>query len=81
VVAVDEKDRIVLAGECKWRGVKLGHSAVDDLRERVSRFRTFAGMQVQLALFSKAGFTRALRERARAERVLLFAGASFRRVR
>ena len=61
LVAVDS-DRVVLAGECKWRNEPAGEDVDETLLERMELIR--APRETHRYLFSKSGFTQACRDRA-----------------
>lgn len=75
VVAFGE--RRALLGECKWSARPVGVETLDELRRTVEAFqhddsvRRAELQQVDYALFARAGFTSALRERAEVEGVHL----------
>lgn len=62
VVAVNWKDRVVMFGECKWTTTKMNPAHLDALKARASLLTKFDGFTRRYALFSKSGFTKALRE-------------------
>lgn len=79
VVGLGERDGDVLVGECKWSTRPVGTNILEELKRKTaallqgSEFRT-----VCQAIFSRAGFTRALEAKARAEGVLLYTPEALR---
>lgn len=74
LVAVSDEGSLLL-GECKWSRKPVGLDVLDGLAAKVSRVAADTKSNpasVRLALFSRAGFTQALRDRADGEGVLLF---------
>lgn len=69
VVTLDKKGYALL-GSCKWWTSKVGENVLDDLHEAKTVLGPKAA-QAKLALFSRAGFTEALRGRAEREDVVL----------
>lgn len=67
VVAVTQDD--ILIGECKWRNEKMGTAVFELLKERGELIRR--DRRMHYALFSKDGFSSALRALAKAEDILL----------
>ncbi|MDR1194554.1 MAG: ATP-binding protein [Peptococcaceae bacterium] len=59
-------------GECKWRNVRIGEDTLENLQRRAGLFPAFT--KVCYILFSKSGFTDALRERAAAEGDIILLG-------
>ena len=64
LVGVDE-DRVVLVGECKWRNEPAAEDIDDTLQARATLVRADQG--VQRYVFSRSGFARGLRERAKSD--------------
>lgn len=74
IAAVSDKGSLLL-GECKWTRKPVGLDVLERLKAKVSRVRADMKRQpgdVRLSLFSRSGFTDALKARAAAETVLLF---------
>ena len=72
VVAVNDAARALLVGECQWSTKPVGPDILDDLQGKAAHLLAAGDwQQVVYALFSRAGFTPALRARAAAEAVLL----------
>lgn len=78
LVALDRGSRSALVGECKWRSTALGPDALDALLQRAARLPRLSRYHKRYALFSRAGFTAPLIERAERDDVMLFEGADFR---
>lgn len=74
VVAIDRKSKVALVGECRWRRAKVGADVLDDLKARAAKLEKLRGYKLHTMLFSRAGFTAALTERAKRERVRLVSG-------
>ena len=71
IVASNGADSLLC--ECKWRNEIIGSKALADLREKANVFSP-TKRTPWLALFSKSGFTKAVRQEAQKDgRVLLFA--------
>jgi len=71
VVALSWAERSILLGEAKWTERPMG---VNELEDLIRRSRTVVpGHQwhVQYALFSRSGFTRSLRQKAKGQPVML----------
>ncbi|MDZ7262364.1 MAG: ATP-binding protein [candidate division KSB1 bacterium] len=60
-----------LFGECKWSLKPVGINVLDDLKKKASRLNHTVRAAYYI-LFSRSGFTEALRKKAAAERVYLF---------
>jgi AAA+ ATPase superfamily predicted ATPase len=71
VVALEKSTRNVLVGECKWHTRPMSAQVYTELQAKVKKSRYLSDYNVHYALFSKAGFTKALRESARKEDVHL----------
>ncbi len=74
IAAIDRRSRTALLGECRWRRGKVGVDVLDDLKSRAMGLRKLAEYKLHYMLFSRAGFTAALEERAKRERVRLVRG-------
>jgi len=59
VVAINWRDRTMLAGECKWGSEKVGSSVVEELVAKAERARPEPDFRLSYVVFSRAGFTRA----------------------
>ncbi len=72
VVAISESERAVLLGECKWTSRAVGVNIWHELRAKGDKI--FSGVAFErkyYALFSKRGFTPAMRAEAKQHNVLL----------
>jgi AAA+ ATPase superfamily predicted ATPase len=56
-------------GECKWRNTHIGEDALEDLARKSRLFPSFTNTQYML--FSKTGFTDALKEKSKQGHVIL----------
>lgn len=74
VAALDRRSRSVLLGECRWSRRKVGLPELARLQDKAGRLTRLPGYRVHLALFSRSGFTAALRRRAEELDVWLAAG-------
>jgi AAA+ ATPase superfamily predicted ATPase len=74
VVAINRRSESALVGECRWRRGKIGADVLDDLMSRAAALQKLQGYKLHYMLFSRAGFTAPLTERAKRERVLLVQG-------
>jgi hypothetical protein len=74
VAALDRRSRSLLLGECRWTSRKMSVADLDRLQHKAQRLRKARDYRKNLALFSRAGFTKGLAKRAAQEDVLLFAG-------
>jgi hypothetical protein len=72
VVAISDETRAVLVGQCKWSANPADKSALEDLY-RVTHNLQEEGewRQMCFALFSRSGFTPALRDLAGRDGVIL----------
>ena len=72
VLAISDRERRVLAGECKWSARPVGIDILEELKAKVRiLLAANPGLRVDHALFSKSGFTPALQTAATAQGVLL----------
>ncbi len=63
LVALNESENKILFGECKWSKNKVGIKLLDSLKEKSERVRWKNRKRIEeYALFSRAGFTRELKE-------------------
>ncbi len=70
VVAIGDSD--ILLGECKWSSRPVGTNILDELFRRSEVIaRSGSWIRIHYILFSRSGFTPALRARAEAEGVIL----------
>lgn len=73
VLAISPSERTALVGECKWSVNLVGMNVLEDLTQRANRMAQESNIeQLHFALFSRKGFTDALKERAGKNRVNLF---------
>jgi uncharacterized protein len=73
VLAISHTERTALAGECKWSVNPIGTNILDGLKQKGNVLLQNSDIQkVQFALFSRSGFTPALKEQAGAEGVGLY---------
>ncbi|MEZ4735791.1 MAG: DUF234 domain-containing protein [Caldilineaceae bacterium] len=72
LVAINEADKTLLVGECKWTQRPVGTNILADLQRKAQRLiGSEAGWQLQFALFAKSGFTPDLQQLAADQGVLL----------
>lgn len=71
IVGIGESGRVVLAGECKWTASPLGANHLEELKAKVRALWPEAESSCRLALFSRRGFSPALKAKARADGVVL----------
>jgi len=73
VLAINQAERVALVGECKWSVNPVGTNILDDLQHQAEVMARESRIeQIQYAVFSRRGFTVALKERAARENVALF---------
>ncbi|MBF0566716.1 MAG: ATP-binding protein [Nitrospirae bacterium] len=71
IVALDEENKEIYFGEAKWSKKAVGIDILDDLKRKADLVEWHKGKRKDhFMLFSRSGFTDALRERARQENVL-----------
>ncbi|MCL2158266.1 MAG: ATP-binding protein [Oscillospiraceae bacterium] len=71
IVALDDRSKNYILGECKFRNSEIDVSDFERLKEKSAVAKK--GASVTYALFSKSGFTKALTEQAKkSESILLF---------
>jgi AAA+ ATPase superfamily predicted ATPase len=72
VVAASDEARALLVGECKWSVNAVGGNVLEDLRRAALALQAEGDWErVYFALFTRSGFTPALRELAAREGVIL----------
>ncbi|MEZ4657483.1 MAG: ATP-binding protein [Caldilineaceae bacterium] len=72
LVAINETDKLLLVGECKWTQRPVGVNILDDLKRKAARMLgEVEGWQIHYALFAKTGFTAEMAAFAESENVLL----------
>ncbi len=81
VFAVNWKERIALAGECKWQREKMGPKHLESLQQRAERLDRVEGFHFHYALFSRSGFTASLLNKEKYPHLLLFSGPELKRIR
>ncbi len=81
VFAVNWKDKIALAGECKWQREKMSPKHLESLQQRAEKLDRVAGYHFHYALFSKSGFTASLLNEEKYPNLLLFSGSGLKRIR
>ena len=73
LLAISENEQTALVGECKWSVNPVGTDVLEDLKHKSQVLVKDHGVRrLEYALFSRSGFTVALRERAETENVGLF---------
>jgi uncharacterized protein len=73
VLAISQTEKAALVGECKWSINPIGINVLEDLKQKIHALLQNNDIQtVQYALFSRSGFTPAMEEQARVERVDLY---------
>lgn len=75
LVALDEESKTIWFGECKWSAKQVGKDIYQDLR-RKAQLVDWGGRERQerFILFSRSGFTTAMRQVAKQENVVLVSG-------
>ncbi|MCD8151994.1 MAG: ATP-binding protein [Clostridiales bacterium] len=75
ILAVDNRNKRVFAGECKYHAKPVDAAVYFDLKEKVQNAaeirRTFLGYEVVYGIFSKSGFTDRMRDAAKENGSLL----------
>jgi len=75
LVALDESERTIHLGECKWTEDRVGEGVLDELRRKAAHVDWNVGRREErFMLFSRSGFAPSLIRRARREGVLLVEG-------
>ncbi|MGC8680087.1 MAG: ATP-binding protein [Candidatus Micrarchaeia archaeon] len=73
VVALNEKSKKILFAECKWRNEKVGIEIYNELKRKARLVQWYNKERREYyAIFSKSGFTEALKKIANEEHLLLF---------
>lgn len=79
IVALDEENKEIYFGEAKWSKKPVGIDILDDLKRKTSLVEWNSGKRTEhFILFSRSGFTDAVRERGKKEGVLLISAKSDR---
>ncbi len=71
IIAYDQNKKNILIGECKWSNKKVGTDILENLIEKSKELNEIHEAQIYYALFSKSGFTKALKDQT-GSHVLLF---------
>lgn len=75
IAALNEKEGKLLLGEVKWSNKQVGTDIYEDLKRKSALAeKTTGAMRKSFCLFSKSGFTRAMPQTAKKEKVRLFHG-------
>jgi len=73
VLALNQTGKTGLVGECKWSVNPVGTNILEDLKHRAEAMAEESGIQhILYVLFSRKGFTDALKEQAAREEIGLF---------
>ena len=73
VLAIHQAGKMALVGECKWSVNPVGTNILEDLKRRAGAMAQESGIEhFQYILFSRKGFTAALKEQAKHEEIGLF---------
>lgn len=73
ILAINQAGKIALVGECKWSVNPVGTNILEDLKRRTDTMTQESGIEhIQYTLFSRRGFTDALKEQAGYEKIGLF---------
>ena len=72
LLAINQAERVALAGECKWSVNPVGLNILEELKRKVSFLnKSNEWKDVHYSLFSRSGFTPTLKKQAASENVLL----------
>ena len=72
VVAINDAEKVLFVGECKWTQRPIGTNILTDLQRKAHRvIEQEKGWQIHYGLFAKSGFTPDLQSIAEKESVLL----------
>jgi AAA+ ATPase superfamily predicted ATPase len=71
VAGVDEDNRFTLFGECKWSNNPVGDSVLNELKDKVDSHGLPTTNTPYWLLFSRSGFTEALKNRASTDKHLV----------
>jgi len=77
VIAINWQDRRVIFGECKWTKGKISPTDLASLKARAAKLTKLKDFTPSYALFSKSGFTAALKKTPHPD-LQLFTGGDFR---
>ncbi|MDO5853621.1 MAG: ATP-binding protein [Thermoplasmata archaeon] len=72
VVAIDGENRVVYAGECRFRDDPVDRDVLEELVAKCAYAKEFDGYTIRYCLFSVSGYTDAALEMAEAEGAILF---------
>jgi len=73
VLAINQAGKMALVGECKWSVNLVGTNILEDLKRRAGVMAQESGIEhFQYTLFSRKGFTDALKKQAKHEEIHLF---------
>ncbi len=73
VLAISSSERSALVGECKWSVNPVGMNILEDLKDRAAKMARESGIEhIHYALFSRRGFTKALKDHAAKNDIGLF---------
>ena len=72
IVGFDEGKNNFLAAECKWSNKKVGTNILDELKTKTQHAFFKQANRIQYIIFSKSGFTEALKKKVAGEDTLLF---------
>ncbi len=73
IVALNYETKAALFADCKWTNRQAGIDIYDNLRRKVETMQWHGKLKkISYVLFSKAGFTEGMKERAKKEDVMLF---------
>jgi uncharacterized protein len=73
VLAISHTEKIALVGECKWTANRVGTNVMEELRSKaLILIGKYDIREVQYVLFSRSGFTPAMEDQARRDRIGLY---------
>lgn len=64
VMAVNSRDQIILAGECKWTNKEMTAEDISSLEQRIKSVQRQYDYTIQLIFFSRSGFSTSAKELA-----------------
>ena len=71
VVGLNWNEKTITLGEARWTTRPVGEQALEELKNKAAAVMPEPGWHVHFVLFSRAGFTEPLRQRAEQEGILL----------
>ena len=75
LVGINSKEKKIIFGECKWSEKQVGTNIFEDLKEKAKLVDWNLGKrQEYYILFSKSGFTSAMKKLAKEEKIFLVEG-------